>query len=182
MIRALLACLCLGSSSLAAADIAGVHCMGPKSGPVRVLEDDDGACRGFSIAGKEQYFTRMASGTLLVSKDSRTIVLVEDYVHGSIDGSAIVTLVGNERIVNPTVVYIWRDGKRMGMYDVARLVKDVQKVSSSISHVDWVAQLPKTVDGPKFSLTTTSGREITFDVKSGNIVDERDVPATPKTW
>lgn len=175
LLRSVLVSLCLLPGSFAAADLVAVRCNGPRTGNVRVITDDGSACRGFSTAGKEYRFARFVSGTLLVSKDDRTIVLVEDYLLGSVEGSAIVATVDGERIVNPTVVQIWRDGKRVGMYDIARLVKDVRKVESTISHVRWVAQLSTSVDA-QISLVTTSGRAITFDSKTGKLVDETDVP------
>ncbi len=177
LLRSLLVSLLLLPTSLAAADFDASRCTGPTAGSVRVIADtaDGHACTGFIATGKTVRFSRMISGTLLVSKDSKTIAMIEDYLPANLEGGASVALVGGEKITNPTVVQIWRDGKRVGMYDVARLVKDVNKVSESISHVRWVMQLPKTFDGT-LTLTTTSGREITFDGTSGKIVDERDVP------
>ncbi len=175
LLRSLLVSLCLLPTSLAAADLVATRCNGPRAGNVRVITDDGSACRGFSTAGKEHRFARFVSGTLLVSKDDRTIVLVEDYLLGSVEGSAIVATVDGERIINPTVVQIWRDGNRVATYDIAHLVKDVKKVRETISHVRWVAQLPTSVDD-RFTLITTSGRELTFDAKSGKLVDETDVP------
>ena len=177
LLRSLLVSLFLLPTSLAAADFDASRCTGPTAGNVRVITDsDDGkACVGFVAGGKEVRFSRMISGTLIASKDGKTIAMVEDYLSGHLEGGKIVALVGGEQIVNPTVLQIWHDGKRRGMYDIARLLKDVTKVEQSVSHVRWVATLPASVDG-RFALVTTSGREIMFDGKTGKIVDERDVP------
>lgn len=177
MLRLFLLCS-LASSSLAAADDTAYRCTGPTSGPVRVIPDSGGGCRGFTVAKKSQYFTRMTSGTLLASTDGRTVVLVEDYLSANVEKGTVIALVDAEQIINPVVLQIWRDGKRVAYYDIKRLVQDVHKVRESISHVDWVDTMPAVIEA-KFTLVTTTGRELTFDGATGKIVDERAV--TPKT-
>ncbi len=161
----------------ARADFVRYHCHGPTSGSIRVIADD--ACRGFFAGKKQHMFSRIVSGTLLASKDGKTVVLIEDYLSGSVDAKRkVVTAdIDSEQIDNPTVVQIWRDGARVAFYDIARLAKDVTKLEESTSHVQWVAALPTSVDGPTFTLTTTSGRRITFDAKTGAITGEEDAPA-----
>jgi hypothetical protein len=182
LLRSFLVSLFLLPSSLAAADSEAYRCTGPTTGPVRVIagSEDGNGCLGFVDGGKEHRFSRMISGTLLVASDGKTIVMIEDYLSANRAGGAIVALVGGEQIVNPVVLQIWHDGKRRGMYDVARLVKDVSKVEESISHVRWVAKLPSSI-GATFTFVTTSGRELTFDSKTGNLVGERDVPVPKRS-
>ena len=172
----LLAGLCLVSlhAARASADLVRYRCTGPTTGSVRVVVED-GTCRGFTVSGKQQLFARMVSGTLLASQDGKTVVLIEDYLSATVDGTSIVTDIDRKRIVNPVVVQIWRNGTRVGAHDIARLVRDVTKVEQSISHVRWVASLPANVDGAQFTLVTTSGRRITFDSKTGAIIEERAV-------
>ncbi len=170
----LLAGLCLVSlhTTRASADIVRYRCTGPTAGPVRVVVEDT-TCRGFTVGGKQQLFSRMASGTLLASQDGKTVVLIEDHLSGVVSGASIVIDLDREKIINPVVVQIWREGTRVAAYDVARLVNNVKKVASSVSHVRWVASLPADVDGAQFAIVTTSGRSITFDTKTGAITDER---------
>ena len=124
------------SASHASADFNHYTCAGPKTGPVRVIVDDN-ACRGFVVGTTQHLFSRMTSGTLLASKDGKTVVLIEDYLSGLIDTrrKIIETDIDTERIENPTVLQIWRDGVRVGFFDIARLTKDVTKLHQSTSHV-----------------------------------------------
>ncbi len=121
-------------------------------------------------------FSRMASGTVLASKDGKTVILVEDYLSGTVDArrKVVTTDIDSEAIDNPTVLQIWRDGVRVAFYDIARLARDVTTLQRSISHVRWVAELPTDLDGARFSIVTTSNRRVTFDTRTGKIVDEQD--------
>ena len=177
LLRSFLVSLFLLPTSLAAADSDASRCTGPTKGPVRVIRDepDGNACVGFVAAGKEHHFSRMISGTLLVSKDTKTVVAIEDYLPANLENKEIVAFVDGEKIANPRVLQIWYGGKRVRQYDVNRLVKDATKVEESISHVRWVAQLPTSIEAT-FKLITTSGREITFDSKTGEILTELQVP------
>lgn len=177
MLRLVLLCS-LASSSLAAADDVASRCTGPTSGPVRAIPDPEGGCRGFTAGKKSEYFTRLVSGTVLASADGRTVVAIEDYLSANVEGQAVVALVGGEQIINPVVLQIWRDGKRVGRYDIKRLVQDVHKVRESISHVAWVATMPTSIEA-RFTLVTTTGRELVFDSATGKIIDERAVPVKP---
>lgn len=177
-VRSLLLAVAILSAARAHADAVRYRCNGPATGPVRVITDDTHVCRGFTINKKQTLFSRLASGTLLTSRDGKTVVLIEDYLSGSVDTKRkiVETDIDSEVIENPTVLQIWHDGHRVAFFDIARLTKDVTKLEQSISHVRWVAELPPTVDGAQFTLVTTSGRKITFDAKKGTIVDETDVP------
>ena len=159
LLRSFLVSLFLLPTSLAAADSDASRCTGPTKGTVRVILDtsDGNACVGFVAAGKEHHFSRMIRSSV------------------GLQVSKAVAFVDGEKIANPRVLQIWHGGKRVRQYDVNRLVKDTTKVEESISHVRWVAQLPTSIEAT-FKLITTSGREITFDSKTGEILTELQVP------
>lgn len=179
MLRSLLiATFCFAALPTASADVARYRCTGPTTGPIRIISDGN-TCRGFVAGTKQHLFSRMASGTVLASKDGKTVILVEDYLPGTVDTKrkVVTTNIDSEAIDNPTVLQIWRDGVRVAFYDIARLAGDVTTLQRSISHVRWIAELPTDLDGARFSIVTTSNRRITFDTKTGKIVDEQDVAA-----
>lgn len=156
---------------MARADSVGARCTTPAKSSVTVIEQGS-TCRGF-IHGKQfVLFDRMVSGTVLSSTDGRTVVVIEDYLPANIEKKQVVALIGWETIVNPSVMWVYRDGGRMAVYDIERLVKDVTKLQESISHVDWVGALPTSLDGKTFTLTTTSGRTIVFETATGTIRSE----------
>ena len=157
------------------ADLVSVKCDGPTRGPVRVIKHGS-ACQGFTVGDKSIRFSRLASGHLLASKDGRTVVMIEDYLPARVkDGKTVEALYDIDIVLDPRVLVIYRDGKRVAFYDLARLVKHLDRVEHSISHIRWVAALPPSLDGDRFTLTTTTKRELVFDTRTGKLVEERDV-------
>jgi hypothetical protein len=144
---------------------------------VHVIGDGD-VCRGFRIGKREILFSRFASGHLLVSRDGHTVVMLEDYLPGRVENGTVEALYDLDTITNPTVLVVYRDGKRVAFYDIAKLAHDVTKLARSISHVRWVAAMPDVLDNHQFQITTTSKRELVFDTVTGALVEQRDA-ATP---
>jgi hypothetical protein len=165
--------VCILSASPAAADFARYQCRA--QGPVKVITHGS-TCRGFHADKKEVMFPRIASGTLVSSKDGRTVVMIEDYLSGTITKAGIEADYDLEVIVNPRVLHVYRDGVRVAAHDIARLVKDVDKVGQSISHIRWVETMPSEIGEKSFEITTTTKRRITFDSKTGAILAEVDAP------
>jgi hypothetical protein len=119
-------------------------------------------------------FSRIASGHLLASKDGRTVVMLEDYLPGHVNGTSVEAHYDLDVVINPHVLVIYRDGKRVAAYDIATLVKNLDQVQQSISHIRWVAQLPPEIGDKQFTLVTTSKRELVFDSRTGAILAERE--------
>jgi len=183
------------------ADFSAYKCEGPTRGPVTVIKNK-GACEGFKTASGIVKFPRVASGELFVSTDARTVVMIEDYLPAQVlkDGTTVEALYNPEPLVaspscrterlfpinlgsvvfnvvhDPCVLTVYRDGKAVAGYDLARLVKNLAGVQHSISHIRWVASLPTTIDGDRFTLTTITGRRIVFDTRDGRILQEADLP------
>jgi hypothetical protein len=157
------------------ADFSPYKCDGPAKGPVRAITYD-GACHGFKSGDKTVLFARIASGTLRASKDGRTVVMIEDYLPGQVrDGKQVEALYDVDLVLDPKVLVVYRDGKRVAMYDLARLVKHLDKVQHSTSHIRWVESLPDELGADRFTLTTVTQRRIVFDTKTGKIlIDQQD--------
>lgn len=160
----------------ARADLVAYKCDGPDKGPVRVIRNGS-ACQGFETGGKQVLFSRIASGHLIVSKDGRTVVMVEDYLYGRVkDGKSVEAFYDLDVVIDPRVLIVYRDGKRVAAYDLARLVKHLDRVAHSISHVRWVESLPSVIDGDRFTITTVTKRRIVIDTRNGGILEEEDMP------
>lgn len=163
--------LLLSTSTIAHADLVGARCTIPAKSSVTVIQQGS-TCRGYLHDTQLVLFDRKVSGTVLSSKDRRTVVVIEDYLPAVVEKKQVSALIGWETIVNPTVMWVYRDGGLVAAYDIERLVKDVTKVKQSISHVDWVGALPTSLDAKTFTLTTTSGRSIVFATATGTIRSE----------
>jgi hypothetical protein len=172
MFKRLLFAVLLFIPATSRADFAAYKCIGPKSGPVRVTADNSGACTGFATRDKNVTFSRIASGTLVAAKDGRTVVMVEDYVHGRIKDGKLTAIYDKDVVVDPPVLAVYRDGKRVAAYDLATLVGKLDRVKQSISHVHWIDTLP-TFDGNRITLTTVAKR-IVLDAKTGKLLEQEE--------
>jgi hypothetical protein len=161
----------LSFTAPARADVAAAKCVAADKVVKPIVLG--ASCQGFRTGTTEVRFSRIASGTLVASKDGRTVVMIEDYLSGRETNSQIEALYDLDVVVNPKVVHVYRDGKRVAFYDIARLVKDVHKVQMSTSHVRWVASMPTAITGASFEIKTVNNRRITFDSTTGAILDEK---------
>jgi hypothetical protein len=166
--------------STAAADMVAHHCTGPTQGRVQVIKQGN-ACTGYRVeqAGRKPLqvdFDFTGSGTLLASRDGRTVVMIQSYLYGRIDHSGdIVEFVGAAEIKHPKVVYVYRDGRLVASHAIDDLLARKELVGQTTSHVRWVRAAPTRI-GKTFTLTTSSYRTITFDAKTGAITRQDNAP------
>lgn len=70
----------------------------------------------------------------------------------------------------------YAQGRELRSYVVSELLDDPQSVVRSVSHYQWQgrqAGYPRLTDGGRFMLTTVEGDLLTFDVRTGEIIDRR---------
>jgi hypothetical protein len=134
----------------------------------------DGACAGFiAHDAKGREVNRVASGydisgSIFASPDGRSVVLVHHYPELSDD------------VDKKDALIVFRDGKRIARYAIGDVVQRMELTSESISHLDWLDNMPRSlVLGKTLRLTTTSLRALALDVAKGTL-DQRDTPLWTK--
>ena len=158
----------------ARADVAATICRGPTSGTVRVI-DDGSACTGYvrrAADGSETRveFGRRASGQLLASASGRTVVMIDSYLYAAFGRDGRITTIGGHPVANPPVVIIYRDGKLVAAHRIHDLLGRRPRVKKSISHIRWAGELPASISDQRFTLRTESGKVLTFDSATGQVV------------
>jgi len=142
---------------------------------------DNNACLGFLIRepGKPPRrvdFGFKGSGTLVASRDGRTVVMIQSYLYGRIDPAGeLVELTDAGERKDPVGIYVFRDGKLIATHRIRDLLVRKRLVEPSTSHVTWVRELPAPF-GDRFTITTTSFRTISFDARTGRILRQEDAP------
>jgi len=94
-----------------------------------------------------------------------------DYAYGSADRAGKLTAYGKDK--SPMVgVVLFRDGKRLASFPLAKLLVRTKLVSTSVSHIQWLAGdtsfLSKPL-GAQLTMTTTSFRKLVFDTHTGKL-------------
>lgn len=142
------------------ADSIAYTCTAPSN--VKAITEK-GACKGFvahDANGKEVqrvasgYFV---SGSILATPDGKTVAM---FHHFPISTGTFAT---------KDALIFFRDGKPIAKYSMTDLVKRMDLVTHSTSHVNWVARGwdYKLELGKTFEVTTTSQRTYTFEVATG---------------
>jgi len=119
----------------------------------------------------------LISGTVLAANDGRTVVAIQSNLYGGMkpDGTLYAADDANSK-GDPAVVLVYRDAKQIAVYHLAELLLRPRMVTLSVSHVRWLRGISEfeQSNGRKLVLSTTSLREITFDLQTGHIVMQKD--------
>ncbi|MEO8700796.1 MAG: hypothetical protein ABI867_12175 [Kofleriaceae bacterium] len=165
--------LLLGSITLvltttaARADFAAEVCMTAPN--VKAITDGEGdnACAGFvatDAKGKEASRVDKGyavSGSILATPDGRSVVMLQHYPQT------------DEHLETKDGIVFFRDGKQIARYPIRDLVVRMELLEDSVSHTHWVER-PALVLGKTLTMTTTSQRELTFEVATGKLVSSTD--------
>jgi len=119
----------------------------------------------------------LVSGAVLGSNDGRTVVAIQSDLYGGMRPDGTLYAAGDaESKRDPAVVLIYRDGKQIAVYHLAELLLRPRMVTASVSHVRWLRGMSEfeQSNGRKLVLSTTSLREIMFDLQSGHIEMQQD--------
>jgi len=119
----------------------------------------------------------LVSGAVLGSNDGRTVVAIQSNLYGGMKPDGTLYAADDaESKRDPAAVWIYRDGKQIAVYHLAELLLRPRMVTLSVSHVQWLRGMSEfeQSNGRKLVLSTTSLREITFDLQSGRIEMQRD--------
>jgi hypothetical protein len=117
------------------------------------------------------------SGAVLASNDGRTVVAIQSNLYGGMSPDGTLYAADDAKSKqDPAVVLIYRDGKQIAVYHLAELLLRPRMVTLSVSHVQWLRGMSafEQSNGKKLVLSTTSLREVTFDLQSGRIETQRD--------
>jgi hypothetical protein len=174
--RTLLLLLLLLLPSLAHADFAANVCRAAKNlEPITT----DGRCTGYiarDAKGREVHRASGfdISGSMFASRDGRSVILVQHYP----------TL--TDDVDQQPGVIVLRDGKRRAAFTIGELVQQMQLTTESISHLDWLHEMPTDLAlGTSLVLVTSSQRRLAFDVAKGTLAT-RDLwshcHAIAQTW
>jgi len=156
----------LSTHSLAHADFSRHLCT--TAGNITPLETD-GACSGFvAHDAKGREVNRVdkgydISGSISASPDGRSVVMIQSYPE-------------NDQALDqkPAIVF-FRDGKQIAKYTMVDVIGRMELIIASISHYSWLADQPADrVLGKTLRLTTTSQRNLEFDVATGKLVSAKD--------
>jgi hypothetical protein len=119
-----------------------------------------GACTGFStvVNGKEVQRVDglpMISGSIHATADGATAVVLHGYPLQAKDFDAL-----------PAAIF-YRSGKEAARYSMKELIERMDLVTHSVSHVNWLLDVPPLVLGTSLQLTTSSLKTHTFDLATG---------------
>lgn len=159
-------------------------CEDKTHGVVKVLIKDN-ACTGFIERERTDHsstisFGMRISGTVLASRDERTVVAIQNHLSGSIDENGVFET-DNDSEHDPYVVLIYRDGQRIGAYRLTEILHRPRMVRSSKScghrsvdicpRVHWLLHYGgfEQSEGRKLTLHTTSLRQVTLNLQNGKI-------------
>jgi hypothetical protein len=156
----------LSTHSLARADFSRHSCM--TAGNIKALETD-GACRGFvAHDAKGREVNRVdkgydISGSISASPDGRSVVMIQSYPES------------DQALDQRPAIVFFRDGKQIATYTMVDVIGRMELITASISHYSWIAEQPADrVLGKTLRLTTTSQRNLEFDVATGKLVSAQD--------
>lgn len=163
----------------AAADAVAYSCRDLTASDQVEVITDRGACTGFAVKdarGKVKRrvkFGMLASGVVVSSADGRRVALVQTNLYAGFDKGKL-TSYGRKPVVDPPVVVLYRDGRKLAAHRIGKVLGRDRLVSLSTSHVRWVHSWKTMHDplGDTFSFETTSFRTVTFDTRTGKLAAE----------
>jgi hypothetical protein len=158
----------LGSTRGASADAVAYTCSAAPN--VKAILDG-GACVGFIASDeKGREVQRVAkvprmSGVILATPDGSTVAMLQTF-----------PLAGpGPKFAAMDALIFFRGGAPVAKYTMAELVKRMDLVTASVSHVMWLDGMPRdNVLGKTLELTTSSLRKYSFEVATGKQLSADD--------
>lgn len=142
-------------------------------------EPRGGACTGFEVRAPGVRHRVVdgfsGSGTIVASADGRRVVFIADFAYGTLRRGRLQAY---GRHKGPMVgVVFFRDGKRRAVHLLAKLLHRPRLVSTTTSHIQWLAGDRAFLASPlgkRLKLSTTSFREPVFDTETGKLLSAKD--------